>query len=378
MASIRELGKGSYKIEMFLGRDPVTGKKNIYNENVKGSIKDVRKRVTELEHQLNTGIVVNPSNYTVKELLEDWLKDHAKPNTRVRTYDGYEMIVNKHLIPSLGMIPLHKLTPSHVQNYYTDKIESGLSNQTVKHHHRILSQALRYGVGLQKVGRNVCGSVKPPVVKNKEMRPLDEYQVNNFLDAVRDHRFYNLFHLAVNTGMRRSELLGLRWKDIDDLDIYISQVLHHRTGGEIIIEEPKTDKSKRRIDIDPSTAFELVQYRQWKESSGVTCKGDDLIFADLDGTPFKPTTIEKTFRKTLHDLDIQGVRFHDLRHTHASLMLKQNVNPKIIQERLGHSSIMITMDVYGHLMPSMQKEAVLNFADLLKHARDEWSLESVG
>ena len=276
------------------------------------------------------------------------------------------------------MVPLHKLTPSHVQNYYTEKLQSGLSNRTVKHHHRILSQALRYGVGLQKVGRNVCGSVKPPVVKNKEMTPLNEYQVNDFLDAVRDHRFYNLFHLAVNTGMRRSELLGLRWKDIDDCDIYISQVLHHRTGGEIIIEEPKTDRSKRRIDIDPSTAFELVQYRQWKESFGVTCKGDDLIFADLDGTPFKPTTIEKTFRKTLHDLDIQGVRFHDLRHTHASLMLKQNVNPKIIQERLGHSSIMITMDVYGHLMPSMQKEAVLNFADLLKHARDEWSLESVG
>ena len=378
MASIRELGKGSYKIEMFLGRDPVTGKKNIYNENVKGSIKDVRKRVTELEHQLNTGIVVNPSNYTVKELLEDWLKDHAKPNTRVRTYDGYEMIVNKHLIPSLGMIPLHKLTPSHVQNYYTDKLQSGLSNRTVKHHHRILSQALKYGVGLQKVGRNVCGSVKPPVVKNKEMKPLDEYQVNDFIDAVRDHRFYNLFHLAVNTGMRRSELLGLRWKDIDDCNIYISQVLHHRTGGEIIIEEPKTDRSKRRIDIDPSTAFELVQYRQWKESLGVTCKRDDLIFADIDGTPFKPSSITRTFDRTLKNLGIQGVRFHDLRHTHASLMLKQNVNPKIIQERLGHSSITITMDTYGHLMPSMQKDAVLNFADLLKHARDEWSLESVG
>jgi len=220
--------------------------------------------------------------------------------------------------------------------------------------------------------------VKPPVVKNKEMNPLNEYQVNDFLDAVKDHRFYNLFHLAVNTGMRRSELLGLRWKDIDDCNIYISQVVHHLTGGRIIVEEPKTEKSKRRIDIDPSTALELVQYRQWKESLGVTCKGDDLVFADLDGTPFKPTTIEKTFNRTLHDLGIQGVRFHDLRHTHASLMLKQNVNPKIIQERLGHSSIMITMDVYGHIMPSMQKEAVLNFADLLKHARDEWSLESVG
>jgi len=378
MASIRALGKSSYKIEMFLGRDPVTGKKNIYNENVKGSIKDVRKRVIELEHQLNTGTVVNPSNYTVMELLEDWLKDHAKPNTRRKTYDGYAMIVNKHLIPSLGMIPLHKLTPSHVQNYYTDKLDSGLSNRTVKHHHRVLSQALKYGVGLQKVGRNVCDSVKAPVVKNKEMNPLNEYQVNDLLDAVKDHRFYNLFHLAVNTGMRRSELLGLRWKDIDDLDIYIHQVLHHAKGGEIIIEEPKTEKSKRRIDIDPSTALELMRYKQWKESLGYKCVGGVLVFTDLDGTPFKPSSIIRTFDRTLKNLGIDGVRFHDLRHTHASLMLRQNVNPKIIQERLGHSSIMITMDIYGHLMPSMQRDAVLNFADLLKQAKEEWSLESVG
>ncbi|MEC9309757.1 MAG: site-specific integrase [Chloroflexota bacterium] len=210
------------------------------------------------------------------------------------------------------------------------------------------------------------------------MNPLNEYQVNDLLDAVKDHRFYNLFHLAVNTGMRRSELLGLQWKDVDHLNIYVTRVLHHNKGGEIVIEEPKTKQSKRRLDIDPATALELHKYRQWKEANGSVCKDDDLIFMDLDGKLFSPSSVYRTFKNTLSKLGIDDVRFHDLRHTHASLMLKQNTNPKIIQERLGHSSTMITMDTYGHLMPNMQKDAVLNFADLLKQAREEWSIESVG
>jgi len=357
--------------QIFLGRDPVTGKENNYIETVKGTKTQAKNRVIELEHSLNTGAIIDPSHYTVRELLKDWLRDHAKPNTRVRTYDGYESHVRFHLNPALESIQLHKLQPSHVQKYITDKLESGLSNNTVKAQYRTLSQALRYAVGMQRVGRNVCEAVKPPKVLHTEMNVLDEYQVNDFLDAVRDHRFYNLFHLAVNTGMRRSELLGLRWKDVDGLNIYVTQVLHHRKGGEIIIEEPKTKQSKRRLDIDPYTALELVQYRQGKESLGVACRDDDLIFIDLDGVPFKWMSIYRVFKSSLEKLEIKGVRFHDLRHTHASLMLKQNVNPKIIQERLGHGSIMITMDTYGHLMPNMQKGAVEGFADLIRQARED-------
>ncbi len=169
--------------------------------------------------------------------------------------------------------------------------------------------------------------------------------------------------------MRRSELLGLRWKDVDGLNIYVTQVLHHRKGGEVIIEEPKTKQSKRRLDIDPYTALELVQYRQGKESLGVACRDEDLIFTDVDGVPFKWMSIYRVFKSSLEKLEIKGVRFHDLRHTHASLMLKQNVNPKIIQERLGHGSIMITMDTYGHLMPNMQKGAVEGFQTIQQEPR---------
>ena len=373
MGAIQANGKNKWRIRIELDRDPITLERNFYRETVTGTKHDANKRVVELEHQLNNGTIINPSNYSVAELMTDWLKDHAKPNTRRTTYDGYAMMASTHIIPALGAIPLHKLQPSHVQSYYTQKLESGLSNRTVKHHHRVLSQAIKYGVGLQRVGRNVCDSVKAPVVKNKEMNPLDEYQVNAFLDSVKDHRFYNFFHLAVNTGMRRSELLGLRWKDIDDLNIYISQVLHQAKGGEIIIEEPKTEKSRRRIDIAPSTALELSRYREYKEAMN----GDDLVFTDYKGVPFKTSSISRSFNTALKNLGIDGVRFHDLRHTHATLMLKQNVNPKIIQERLGHSSITVTMDIYGHVMPSMQKDAVMNFADLLKQAREE-DLSKVG
>ena len=377
MGYIRSRSEGSFSIEILLGVDPVTGKKNMFYESVKGNKTQAKNRMTELEHSLNTGTIVDPSKYTVGELLDDWLKDYAKPNTRTKTYEGHEMKVRVHLKPALGSIQLHKLQPSHIQTYMTDKLESGLSNRTVKSHYTVLSTAIKYGVGLQKVGRNVCHSVKPPKVLTTEMNPLDEYQVNDLLDAVKEHRFYNLFHLAVNTGMRRSELLGLRWKDVDDLNVYVTQVLHHNKGGEIVIEEPKTKHSKRRLDIDPSTALELLKYRQWKESNNGVCGDNDLIFMDLDGKLFSPSSVYRTFKNTLAQLSIEDVRFHDLRHTHASLMLKQNTNPKIIQERLGHSSIMITMDTYGHLMPNMQKDAVLNFADLLKQARED-RVEMVG
>ena len=377
MATIRERTKGSFTIQLFMGRDPVTGKENNYIETIRGTKGQAKKRLSELEHSLNTGTIVDPSKYTVGELLDDRLRHYAKPNTRTKTYEGHEMKVRVHLKPALGSIQLHKLQPSHIQTYMTDKLESGLSNRTVKSHYTVLSTAIKYGVALQKVGRNVCHSVKPPKVLTTEMNPLDEYQVNDLLDAVKDHRFYNLYHLAVNTGMRRSELLGLRWKDVDDLNVYVTQVLHHNKGGEIVIEEPKTKHSKRRLDIDPSTALELLKYRQWKESNNGVCGDNDLIFMDLDGKLFSPSSVYRTFKNTLAQLSIEDVRFHDLRHTHASLMLKQNTNPKIIQERLGHSSIMITMDTYGHLMPNMQKDAVLNFADLLKQARED-RVEMVG
>ena len=378
MAVIRERKKGKFTIQLFMGRDPVTDKSKFYIETVTGNKSDAKKRLAELEHELNTGTIVNPSKYTVQDLLEDYLREHAKPNTRIRTYEGYEMMARVHLIPALGSIPLHKLQPSHVQKYITDKIESGLSNRTVKHQYKVLSQALVYAVGLQRVGRNVCDAVKAPKVMNKEMNPMDEYQVNAFLDIAKDHRCYNLYHLAIFTGMRREELLGLRWKDIEDYDIYVDQVATQRKGGSYIYEAPKNAKSKRRISIDIATSLELVRYKEYKRSLEIKCNDNDIVFADLQGVPFKADGVSKSFKKLLKKLDITDVRFHDLRHTHASLMLKQNVNPKIIQERLGHSSITVTMDTYGHLMPTMQTDAVQNFADLIKNARTLEAVEMTG
>ena len=173
MAVIRERTKGKFTIQLFMGRDPVTDKSKFYVETVKGSKTDAKKRLAELEHSLNTGTIVDPSKYTVGELLDDWIRDHVTPNTRTKTYDGHEMKVRLHLKPALGSIQLHKLQPSHVQKYITDKLESGLANRTVKHHYTVLSSALKYAVGLQRVGRNVCQAVNPPKVLNTEMNPLN-------------------------------------------------------------------------------------------------------------------------------------------------------------------------------------------------------------
>jgi integrase len=377
MATIRERSKGTFTIQIFLGRDPKTWKENNYIETVKGTKTDAKRRVSELEHQFNTGAVINPSKYTIRHALEDWLKNHGEVNIRATTLAGYKIIVNKHLIPSLGSIPLHKFQATHLEAYYADKRESGnrtngkgLSNTTIKHHHRVLSEAIRYAVRMDRVARNVCEAVRPPKTDTKEMNYLTEGQIKQVLEASKGSRYYELYYLAIWTGMRRSELLGLRWSDVENLTISVNQVAHHIEGGHMVYTEPKTNSSKRTLDIHPRTALVLQVYRQSKEQMGIVCKDNDIVFSDPDGSLLLPDTVSHCFGKLMRQLGIEDVRFHDLRHTHATMMLKLNINAKIIQARLGHSSYQVTMDIYAHLMSDSQIGAIEAFEDHLNSFED--------
>ena len=200
---------------------------------------------------------------------------------------------------------------------------------------------------------------------------MDELGLARFLEAARKTPYYPIFYLALFTGMRRSELLALRWSDVDLLacQIHVNRSLHHLRNGEIIFKAPKTARSRRMVSLSPSAVSVLREHRINQEGQrillGIFWDKDGLVFCDVFGKPCLPGTISHAWVKLANKVGLEGIRFHDARHTHASLMLKQGVHPKIVQERLGHATISTTLDLYSHVAPGLQQAAAEGFDKLL-------------
>jgi len=388
---VKQRSKGSWTLWVDLGRDPETGKRKQQTSTVRGSKKDAERELRTLLTRIEGGAYVKPARLTVGEYLEQWLRGYVATNTAPTTADGYSDIVKAHLIPSLGSIPLVALHPSHIQAYYSHMLESGrrdgkggLSAQTVKHHHRVLYEALKHAVKHGVLIRNVAEAVDSPRPDSKEMVTLEPDNVYPFLNAARETPYYTLFYTAIYTGLRRSELLGLRWQDIDlDLaTLSVVQTLHHVPGKGYIFREPKTKHSRRLVDLSPSLAVLLREYRANQELErkllGRLLMPDALVFCYPDGIPLPPNSVTKAFRELAKSLGLSGIRLHDLRHTHATLMLRQGVHPKVVSERLGHSSVAITLDTYSHVLPGIQAAAAQRFDEGLQRTREEVPSENVG
>jgi integrase len=381
---ITKRGKDSYTIVLNLGRDPETGKRKQQWVSVKGTKKDAEKRLSELLSQMDNGIYIKPGKSTLAEFLTLWLRDYAKPNLSPRGFERYESIVRVHLTPSLGSIPLIKLRPEHLQNYYTAKLNSGLSARTVRYHHVVLHIALKTAVKWGLLSRNVADAVDPPRTRNTEMNTWDEDDIIHFLNAAKDTPYYALFHTALFTGMRRSELLALRWQDIDFMysHISVSRSLHHLNDGSYIFTQPKSAKSQRIISLSPSAIIALKEHREKqkieKMIQGISLSDDDLVFSHPDGKPLRPNTVSRAWAILAARAGLRVIRLHDARHSHASLMLKQGTHPKIVQERLGHSTISITLDTYSHVAPGLQEAAANRFDEAITTKYNETTNEVSG
>jgi len=388
---IKQRSKGSWSIWVDLGRNPETGQRKQQTLTVRGSKKDAERELRAVLTRIESGAHVKPAKMTVGEYLERWLRDYVATNTAPTTADGYSDIVKAHLIPVLGLLPLTALQPSHIQAYYGRMLESGrldgkggLSAQTVKHHHRVLYEALKHAVKHGLLIRNVGEAVDPPRPDSKEMSTLEPDDVRTLLNAARETPYYTLFYTAIYTGLRRSELLGLRWRDIDlDLaTLSVVQTLHHVPKKGYTLREPKTKRSRRLVDLSPSLAVLLREHRANQELErkllGRLVMPDDLVFCYPDGNPLPPNSVTKAFHKLAQSLGLSSIRLHDLRHTHATLMLRQGVHPKVVSERLGHSSVAITLDTYSHVLPGIQAAAARRFDEGLQRATEEVSAEKVG
>lgn len=372
--SIRQRSKGSWEVCLDVGRDSTTSKRLRHFESVKGTKKDAQKRLHELLHTLEQGAYVKPSRLTVAQFLDEWLRDYVRTNTAPRTAERYEEIVRVHLIPALGSLPLSALQPQHIQRYYAEALASGrrdgkggLSPRTVHHHHRVLYGALRHAVKHGIIVRNPAEAVDPPRPRNKEITMIGPSDVLRLLDRAKATPYYAAFFTKVYTGLRRGELLGLRWCDVDleMAELSVMQSLHQLHNRQYVFGQPKTRQSRRQVALPPTLAILLWEHRAKQEEArkllGKSLAPTDLVFSHPDGTPLRPDSVTRAFKMIAQSVGLHGIRLHDLRHAHATLMLRQGVHPKVVSERLGHSSVAITLDTYSHVLPGLQEAAARRF-----------------
>ena len=375
---IKQRSKGSWTIILNLGRDPATGKRKQQWLTIRGTKKDAETKLAELQHRLDTGSYIKPDKITLGQFLDRWLKDYAWPSLSAETAQAYDIMARTHLIPALGFIPLQQLTATHIQAYYTEKLTSGrrdgqggLSPRTVRHHHRLLHVLLESAVKLQLVQRNVSDSVDAPKFRPKEMRTFSQDDMLTFLESVKQTEYYPVFYTALFTGMRRSELLAIRWSDVDlDLGVIsINRSLHHLADKSFVFQPPKTAKSRRQVPLAPSNSIVLRKHLEGQRIArlliGQPINDDDLLFCQVNGSPLLPHSVSQAWRRLVKKAGFPGIRLHDARHTHATLMLEQGVNWKIISERLGHGSVAMTLDLYAHASPGLQQAAAQGFDKVL-------------
>lgn len=377
--SLRKRSKVSWTVTLTLGRkiDPKTGKSKVNQKTytVRGTKAEAEAKLAELLHQYNRGELIEPTKMTTGEWLQRWIDVYVKNSKkkRLRTIETYESVVRRHLIPAFDKIPLQQLSSGHIQHYYNN---SELASSTLEQHHAILHQALKVAtINERLLNVNPAEMVveKPVAEKNFDMQVWDEEEVRLFLTVARDagtevEAFYTL---AIETGMRKGELCGLMW---DDVDINARRISVRRTllkaGPEPVLGVPKTGRG-RAITISPQTASLLrkhqLRQKELKLSLGGAYKDRDFVFAKENGDPIQINNFgQRSFANLIESAGVKKIRFHDLRHTCATLLLAKGVNPKIVQERLGHSDISMTLNRYSHVTPTMQDQAARLLGDALE------------
>ena len=351
--SIAKLPSGAYRAQV-----TIDGERLSYTSKTRA---DCQNWIRKMLDQIDEGLTFKGIQTTLEEFLKGWLVT-AKTTLRPKPAQQYEKLTENHIIPVLGKVKLKDLRPDIIDGFYQNRIKAGVGVRTIRYCHSVLHRALGKAVTLGLLTRNSADGATPPRLNQPEIMILDENQVIQFLIAARENRHEVLFHLAVKTGMRQAELLGLKWMDLD----WMSGVLHVRRqvqridGKGFVFCEPKTKTGRRSIQLGEASLQmlrkQLEKQRHEKTAAGERWNENDLIFASSVGTPTELRNLLREYKKVLLKAGLPEIRFHDLRHTAASIMLKHNIPVLTVSRVLGHSKPSVTLDIYAHMIPGMQDE----------------------
>lgn len=327
--------------------------------------KEVQDKLTSLQGQKLDGMLIDSSKQTLAEFLTRWLEDVARLKLRASTFENYRAIVENHVSPKIGGLRLERVSAEHIQGLYSAMERGGASAYVRRLAHAVLRKALSQALRWRKIGQNPCLAVDPPSIPDTEINPLNGEQVAKLLSAAEGDRLEALYIVAVTAGLRLGEIFGLQWGDID---LETGSLSVRRTlsevKGNLTLTEPKTSKSRRRVDLPAIAVDALTAHRKKMMREGFI---GSHVFCNQSGGLLRRSHFHaQHYKPLLTKAGLPSIRFHDLRHTSATLLLLGGAHPKVVQERLGHSQISVTMDIYSHVLPGMQREAASALDSMLK------------
>lgn len=358
---------GEKRFKCYIDLPSEQGQRNRKTRTFK-SEEEAEQWLIRMNYMLGEDLYFEPSEMPLEEYLDIWLdrKRDQLANTSIENYENSISVINGHL----GALPISKITPFHVQTFFEEELKR-VSSTTVRLYGRVLRSALKQAVDHQMIEENPTDVVDLPKRNDVEMKYLTRAESRRFLSVCEGHWPYQgFFHVAIRTGMRLREMLGLKWKDIDfeARSIAVRRQVD-ATSDELEFVPPKTKKSRRKIRFYESLNQQLKQHRSiqlQKRMEAEEWPYPDLVFVGEEGRPLQPNTIRYHMRKLLEEADCERIRIHDLRHTCATLLLGAKVNPEVVRERLGHKNVSVTLNRYSHVVPDMQKEAAKRMDEALE------------
>jgi integrase len=368
--NITRRGKGSWRIKFDLGKDPVTGKRQTRYHTVRGTRARAQAEAAKIIAGTVTGTYVDPSRETVARFAERWLRDWADGNVSNKTFTRYDQLLRKHVSARVGSIPIQKLRAADLHGLYAAMAKDGLADRTRLHAHRVVHRMLRHAAQWGVVHQNVAALVDTPAVRATEIEILTAQLVQAALQTLRGRSLYPIAVLALATGLRRGELLAVRWRDID-LDgatLRVEQALEQTKRGGLVFKSPKTKYGRRTVTLPPSAVAELRAHRKAQAERRLAlglgkAPEDSLVFASWDGSTRSPNALTKEWTLAMGRAGLKAT-FHSLRHTHASTLIASGLDVLTISRRLGHGSPAITLSVYGHLFKPDDRAAAIMEAAL--------------
>lgn len=365
-------GDKTWLVRIFTGRD-ANGKRQYFNKTFHGNKKDAEKYLTAKLREKDLGVFVEPASMVVSDFLDKWLQTAARPRLRERTFSDYVGKLKAYVRPVLGNKRLCDLRSLDIQSLYGDMSKRGLSARTVRYTHAILSSALKQAIKWHMLARNPCEAVELPRMERNEMKAFSPRDATDFLEVAASDEYGVIFVFALATGMRPEEYLSLKWSDVDleKGTATVRRTLVWRIGGGWYFGEPKTSRSRRTVPLPVSLVRSLIRHRRLQAEMrlklGALYENNELVFAAGQGKPLNLRNLtQRHFRPILKQANLsQAFRLYDLRHSCATLLLVAGENPKVVSERLGHASIVLTLDTYSHVLPTMQEAATQKLEKLL-------------